>query len=216
MPGQRASEEQRREQILAAAFAVAARDRLDGLTIRRVASHAGLSPGLVFFHFGSKDELLVALLDRVIASTIDTVVPDEVWALPTAHDRLRARLRGELERLPERRDGVELFFDYWVMGTRHPTVRARIVAALAAYRHSFLPLVEDLVAEDQVRFAATTPARLAAVVVSLVEGTAVQAVMEPGSIDVEGFMATVESLIAGPSAPAGAPRGAGRVSGRQP
>ncbi len=42
MPGKKASEESRREQIVQAAFRVAMRDGLEQLTIRQVAAEAGL------------------------------------------------------------------------------------------------------------------------------------------------------------------------------
>ena len=69
MPGRKASEETRREQIILAAHEVAARQGLNALTVRLVAAEAKLSTGLVFFHFTSRDQLLVALLDRLLATT---------------------------------------------------------------------------------------------------------------------------------------------------
>ena len=70
MPGQRAPEEQRREQILSAAYAVALRTGIAVVTLRAVAVEAGLSHGLLLFHFERKDELIGALLDRVLATTV--------------------------------------------------------------------------------------------------------------------------------------------------
>ena len=58
MPGRKVPEEQRRLEILKAAYRVAARDRLTGLTAQAVAAEAGVSKGLVFFHFGNRDALL--------------------------------------------------------------------------------------------------------------------------------------------------------------
>jgi AcrR family transcriptional regulator len=70
MPGRKAPEEQRREEILRAAYRVAARERLAGLTGRAVAAEAGVSSGLVFFHFGDRDGLLVALLEWLLEVTV--------------------------------------------------------------------------------------------------------------------------------------------------
>src|SRR5436190_746752 len=116
MPGRRAPEAARREQILAAAFAVATKERLQGLTMRAVAKKAGLSAGLVHFHFESRDALLVALLDWLLLHTVIGVPSPEVFALPTASARLMGLLRQELLLLPERRPRLELFFDFWVVG----------------------------------------------------------------------------------------------------
>lgn len=200
MPGAKAPEAERREQILAAAYAIAARERLDGLTVRRVATEAGLSPGLVHFHFQNKEGLLLALLDRLIDELIEMEMSPEVAALDTARERLLGRIREEVAKLPSERDAVELFYDYWVVGTRHPEVRGRIADALAAYRASFRPLVEDVIAEEPSRFAGTPPEMLAAIVVSFVQGNAVQAVMAPGDVDIDDFMDTLERLVPPPAA----------------
>ena len=70
MPGHKATEATRREQILKAAYEVALRRGIDGLTVRAVAARARLSHGLVLFHFKRKDQLGLALLDRVLATTL--------------------------------------------------------------------------------------------------------------------------------------------------
>jgi TetR/AcrR family transcriptional regulator, transcriptional repressor of bet genes len=195
MPGVRAPEAQRRQQIVDAALRVAARDRLEGLTVRRVAAEAGLSPGLVYFHLTDKETLLLAVLDRLIARLVPEPRPSPA---SSARDRLIDHVRDEVARLPEDRELVELFLDFWVMGTRHPGVRERITGALAAYRHALVPLAEDVVAEEPSRFADTTADRLAAMVVAFVHGHAVQAVLDPAAIAGREFVATLEALVPGP------------------
>lgn len=199
MPGAKAPEAERRAQLLVAAYAIAARERLDGLTVRRVAAEAGLSPGLVHFHFRNKEGLLLALLDRLIDELFTVQVSDAVTALPTARERLLGRIRDEVAKLPGERDAVELFYDYWVVGTRHPEVRERIAAALSTYRASFLPFVEDVIAEEPERFAGTEPTMLAAIVVSFIQGNAVQAVVAPERFDIDAFMLTLERLVPPPT-----------------
>ena len=54
--------------ILAAARRVIARDGAEGLTISSAAQEAGLSVGGLRYHFGSKHELLAALVDAMVAS----------------------------------------------------------------------------------------------------------------------------------------------------
>ncbi len=196
MPGQRATEAERREQILEAAFRVAARDRLDGLTVRRVAKEAGLSSGLVFFYFKTKDALLVALLDWLLRRTIVLGTHEKILNLPTARERFLVRLRKAVESVARERVQVELFFDYWVMGTRHPEVRAKIREALDQFREVFRPLIEEVLREDPESLPGGTPEGLAAVAASIVEGCAVQAIIDAEHFDVERFMSSMEALMA--------------------
>lgn len=198
MPGVKAPEEQRRAQILDAAVAVATTERLDGLTVRKVAEAAQLSPGLVFFHFGSKEQLLLDLLERVLEEIIGRRPPEDGAGAASARDALLGYARRELERLPGERDFVELFFDFWVVGTRNRDVRRRMSEAMAAYRNSFEPLSARIVAEEAARFDGVPAADVARIIVSFVQGTAFQAVLEPDHFDVDALMAALESLVPPP------------------
>src|SRR5690349_4489985 len=127
MPGPKRPEDQRRESILRAAFAVAARERLGGVTVRAVAERARVSTGLVFFYFESKDALLEALLAWLLEHTLVAgELPSVIRATGTPAERMLAVLRRDVERLPGQRARVELFFDYWVLGTRQPAIRRLI------------------------------------------------------------------------------------------
>lgn len=196
----RGTEEERREEILRAAYVVATRERLAGVTARAVAAEAGVSSGLVFFYFESVDRLLTELLDWLLARTI---VAGEVTGLFVDADdpaaRMMAVLGRDVERLPAQRERVELFFDYWVLGTRHPAVRGKIRRALDRYRDAFLPLAEAVVATDPERYAGVTAEGLAAVAASFVEGCALQVVMDPTRFDVERSMATLAALVRRPA-----------------
>lgn len=198
MPGTKAPEEERRAQILDAAGLVASRERLDGLTVRKVAEQAGLSPGLVHFHFGTKEQLLLALLDAVLEEITGRRPPEDAAGAPSARDALLTYARTELERLPQERDAVELFFDFWVVGTRNAEVRRRMVEAMAAYRASFVPIARRIVEEEAERFRGVTADQIARIIVGFVEGTAFQHVLEPGAFDVGATMTALEALVPPP------------------
>ncbi|HEX3157600.1 MAG TPA: TetR family transcriptional regulator C-terminal domain-containing protein [Gemmatimonadaceae bacterium] len=199
MPGRKAPEEQRRHDILRAAFAVAARSGLAGVTARSVATEARISSGLVFFYFKTIDALLIALLDWLLERTI---VAGEVRGLAVTiadpAERMLAIVRRDIERLPRQRARVELFFDYWVLGTRNPAVRQTIRGALDRYRDSLLVIAQQVVESAPQRFAGVTPLGLAGVVAGFIEGCALQAVMDPSRFDVEQYMATLGALVAHP------------------
>jgi AcrR family transcriptional regulator len=96
MPGQKAAEGDRQEQILAAAMDVATRHGLEGLTIRRVAAEAGLSHDVVHSHFKSKAELLATLLDRLFIETAAFVAGPEITGIGASLQRLLALLQQEV------------------------------------------------------------------------------------------------------------------------
>lgn len=188
MGGRKVPEAQRREQLLAAAYLIAVRDGLDQVTARRVADEAGASPGLVFFHFESKDGLLLALLEHLLAGALDAEVTPEIAVLDSAVDRLHALVRIEIEGLPEQRGAVELFFAYWVSLGRQAAFRDRISLALERYRDVFVPVCADVV--DELAMSVDGDA-LATYVVSLIEGAAVQVVRDLARFDTEAFLAVL-------------------------
>jgi TetR/AcrR family transcriptional repressor of bet genes len=59
--------EARREQIVRALIKVMARRGYDGASIADIARAARLTPGLVHYHFESKQEILLAALDELVA-----------------------------------------------------------------------------------------------------------------------------------------------------
>jgi AcrR family transcriptional regulator len=200
VPGAKLAEDERQEQLLRAAYVVAARDGLDQVTARRVAIEAGASPGLIYFHFGTMDALVVTLLDQLLAGALDAEVTPELAALPSATRRLEAMVDEEIRGLPEQLVAVDLFFSYW-FGSRKPQFRARIDAALLRYQRVFEGVCADVLAEwgepDGV-----TPTALAELVVAFVQGASVQMLRNPAAFDVTAMIAAAHALVRARLAPA--------------
>jgi AcrR family transcriptional regulator len=195
MPGRKAPETLRRQQILKAAHDVALRRGIDGLTVRAVAARARLSHGLVHFHFKRKDQLVSAVLDRVLATTLSLSVAEEVALIRDPRERLRALLRQEVDRLSRDTRQVRLFLEYWALGTRHTAIQARISVALDGYRAAFRILTDGVLQAEPARFAGVTAEGLAAVAVSFINGCAVQAMIDPDHFDVGEYLAAVQGIL---------------------
>jgi len=195
MPGQKASETQRRQQILKAAHEVALRQGIDGLTVRAVAARARLSHGLVLFHFKRREQLVSALLDRVLAATLSLRVAEEVAHIRDPRGRLRALLQQEVDRLSRDPKQVRLFLEYWALGTRSSAIRRKISGELKRYRAAFRVLAEEVLQAEVGRFPGVTPDGLAAIAVSFINGCAVQAMIDPDHFDVGEYLASVHGIL---------------------
>ena len=194
MPGERASEDVRREQILRASFEVAAREGISGLTLRSVAAEAKLSHSLVVFYFQRKERLVLELLEWLIASTARLRVPEDVARVPAAVDRLHALLEHELARVADQPKHTRLFFEYWARGTQDAAVGARVSAELERYRGAFREIMEELLLADPEAFTGATADGMAAVAVSWLHGCAVQGMVAPGRFDVDDYLAAVRGF----------------------
>lgn len=195
MPGKKVSEETRRENIMRAAYDVAARQGLEALTLRAVAARAGVSHGTVVFHFKRKHELVASLLDRVLYATAVLRVPDTVAQIARPSDRMHGLLRAEMDRLSTDPRHFRLLLDYWTIGVRNAAIRQKIRVALEQYREGFKGLAEAIVSGElqpsrrrpsqRGDGAPVTAAGVAAVAVSLIHGCALQSVIDPKGFDVE-------------------------------
>jgi TetR/AcrR family transcriptional repressor of bet genes len=195
MPGRKAPEVARREQILDAALRVAIRERLGGLRIRDVAREAGLSTGLVLFHFKTKEALIAALLTWLLEST--TVLRPEVQTTGSPAASLCELIRAEARRLSTDRHRSELFFDFWVAGTRTARLRGQMRRALTRYREEFRALAEEALATDEDRYPDATAEGLASAAVSFVHGCAIQSVIDPSGFDLRAALTVIDGLARG-------------------
>jgi AcrR family transcriptional regulator len=195
MPGQKATEATRREQILKAAHEVALHRGIDGLTVRAVATKARLSHGLVLFHFKRKDQLGLALLDRVLATTLSLMIPEDIGAISSPRARLQALFRHELSRLSEEPRRIRLLLEYWARGAHNAIIRGKISAGLDSYRVAFRHLAEEALHLEDGRRGRGTPAALAATAVSLILGYPVQAMIDPDHFDIAAYLAAVDGIL---------------------
>ncbi|WP_433179499.1 TetR family transcriptional regulator [Actinoallomurus sp. CA-150999] len=98
-----------RETVVDGALALADEEGLEGLTIRRLAQRLGVTPMALYWHFKNKDELHVALVDRVW-SLVDTKVdPVAPW-----YDRLRALMASAVGVLRAHPSAARLLMGAWI------------------------------------------------------------------------------------------------------
>jgi AcrR family transcriptional regulator len=177
----RAEGRQAREELLAAALRVFARRGYREAGVDEIAAEAGYSKGALYWHFSSKEELLMALLEE----RIDARMRDRFALLSSAppdSDMSVEASREFARQLSREREALLLEREYWSFAIRDPELRARYAerqmelrAALAAAmqaraRHLGTP---DL----------TMPADdVARIVMSIIGGLAIDDLIEPGSV----------------------------------
>ena len=195
MRKKRIPETERRALILGAAFEVARRAGIEGVTVRAVATEAGISHALVLFYFQRRELLVRELLEWLIAETSVLTISDDIASFPRALDRLHALMQQEMTRLSHQPEHTRLFFEYWALGSRNEEIRARISAELERYRTAFRAIMEELLESEPSTFVGTTADGLAAVAVSWIHGCAVQAMVDPQHFDTDEYLTAVRRMI---------------------
>src|SRR5687768_16400851 len=100
--GRPTNTEERRGEIVLALTRVMAREGYERATIALIAKEAGLSPGLVHYHFGSKAEILHALVEG-----LSLRAEGRIEANLGAHEGAAERLDALLDALLGRGDGAD-------------------------------------------------------------------------------------------------------------
>ncbi|KOY17724.1 TetR/AcrR family transcriptional regulator [Paenibacillus xylanivorans] len=81
--------DERKEQIIEAALKIFARRGIIGAKLSMIATEAGISQGLLYHYFKSKDELFILLIQQAIQESIDSM--KSVYQLPGSPiEKLRA------------------------------------------------------------------------------------------------------------------------------
>jgi AcrR family transcriptional regulator len=137
-----------RNRILSAARQVLAVQGLDRFTTRRVAAAAGVSHGMVHYHFRDKRDLILALVEHARA---DWVEPLErlVSGAGSALDRAWAVIAWMAEPATIEVMRVHMALYWFALGDR--AARARLAAEYARWRLPFVTLFRELAGELDLR-----------------------------------------------------------------
>ncbi len=166
--GERRDVQDRREQILTATLDQVDRIGLAATRVSDVAGALGVSPALVFYHFGTKDALLAEAFAHAVARDLDRL--DAAVAAGTDPlDRLRRVLR--LYGPTGQATGWRLWIDAWGLAQREPVIRKVLRALDQRWGAVLRQVVEDGVSDGT--FVCAEPGATVARVSALLDGLSV-------------------------------------------
>ena len=160
--GTHAPRELRRAQILEAALGCLASAGYHGTTMDDLARAAGLSKGSLYWHFSSKEEVLVALFRGFTERFFEAWAPERRGAEPP---------------LTVIREGFRLLSHVWLAFFSHPTVRELMAEVYRRSRTLLVGLLDDAVARGALRPGPTEA--MAAAFTAVAEGLLLQAIVDP-------------------------------------
>jgi AcrR family transcriptional regulator len=185
---------QTRARLLEAAARVYARRGFTGATLEEVASEAGFTKGAVYGHFGSKENLLLALVEEYLAGQVAEQVAlfdrdRATWERPLAGSERW------MERLQENPDRFQLFVELWIYAQRDERLLRRLAGGLAALRATFARFAADSSADAGFDAPAGVPEQFANVMLGLGLGLSLLKLTEPEVVPVELLGTTLSVLI---------------------
>ncbi len=146
MPSSRArcrpSNGNRREALLRVCARLFREKGFDGTTIRDISAAAGMHSGSPFYHFRSKQEMLVAVMEQGLAEGLRR--SEAVLAAPLApEDKFRRLIRAQLDTiLGEDADFIPVLLYDWRSLT--PASRRRVLAIKDRYDALWQRMIDEL------------------------------------------------------------------------
>jgi len=157
-----------RRELLAAARQVFAHQGYEGATVEDIARAAGCSKGAYYFHFASKEESLVALLDAWIAERshrlAQAVSAQPAAVLPALAKALTWRDAGW---------EAELLVEFWSQGQRNGRVGERLSEAYRSWQATIALAIDRARAHDGA-LAPLSPQASAGAMLALADGLVLQ------------------------------------------
>jgi AcrR family transcriptional regulator len=183
-----------RASLLEAAASVYARRGFSGATLDEVAGEAGFTKGAVYDHFGSKENLLLALWEEYLAGQIT----EQMALFDRGRDSWERPLAGSarwMELLAQDPDPFRLFVELWVYAQREERLRSRLAAALAALGQTFANFAETTASEAGLDPPSGASARFGTVTLALGIGLPMLRLLDPESVPTSLLGAVMSILV---------------------
>lgn len=190
--GRKASKETRQQQLIEATIDSLARRGYADTTMADIADGAGLSRGIVNFHFESKDKLLVATL-RFMADEYATHWETAYTkAGSRSIDQLWAIVAADFDRRIATRRKLAAWCAFWGEAKSRPTYLALCGARDTHYQQTVITLLETLRVEGAYDY---QPDAMALALCSLLEGLWFRLMMGDGLTRETAHKAAIDFLV---------------------
>lgn len=187
--------DERRGEIVEAMLRVMARRGYAKASVAAVAEEAGLTPGLLHYHFRNKEQILLALIDR-LAGTARQRFERRAARAKTARAKVAAWIDAHLA---QGRDAEAEAVACWVaLGNEalsQPDVRSAYERVVRADRELLEELVREALAEEGKR--TSDARRISAGLLAAVEGAFRLSILAPDAIPQGSAASTVRQMAEG-------------------
>lgn len=173
---------ERKQQILDAAEDVFTRKGLDNARMDDIAKRTGLSKGSLYWYFKSKDDLIIAILDRIFGDVfeqLDAHKNIELSATEAILQFTEAAIRDYKRMLRM----MPIAYEFLALAFRNTIVQKALKQYFSTYMNSLVPIVQRGI--DSGEFRAVDAQEVAIAAGAIFEGTILLWVYDNSRIDVE-------------------------------
>ncbi|MBN1321691.1 MAG: TetR/AcrR family transcriptional regulator [Thermoleophilia bacterium] len=187
------------QRLLDAARRLLARSGYNSLTVEAIGREAGENKALIRYYFGSKNGLLIALVDGLVSDTL-WQTRQRLSVLSSRQDRSHLVVE-TAEAILGDAQSYRLLYDLLPRLLENPSMAKRLADLYQGYRD----LNTRALWGDQAADPPEVVRNVAAMTIALTDGLAVQLLAEPGSVDGAAALTTWRTFVEGVLASASSP-----------
>jgi AcrR family transcriptional regulator len=185
-------EEARRKQIVDTAIRTIATRGYSGTSLAEIAREAGISKGVISYHFEGKGELVEEILSRLMREPAE-FIKQRVDAWSRAQEKLRAYVAANFEFAKSHRDHLLALVDLW---GRRDSSEGRNRFDAEAYEPSRKYLSRILHSGMQCGELEPVPTNtMASVIQAAIDGVLLQWTFDPDAVDLDACREEIQNMI---------------------
>ena len=179
--------------ILDATLKVIAEYKISGTRMRQISARAQMSQGNLHYYFPSKAQLFIALLDDILKSFVQERAAQLNDMELEPKEMLSVFFHQERKILEQHRSFKDVLFDFWVQGTKDPKIAHKFQNMYATWRGDISKVISRGVERGvfNTKYADLIPNLM----LSLMEGAALQFLVDSEAIDLDAYFATAEKMV---------------------
>jgi len=183
-------EEKRRNQIVEIAIQTIATQGFSQASLAEIAKKAGISKGVISYHFDGKEELVEEILRSLLRKPAD-FIKERVSRAQSAVEKLRAYVEANFEFMKMNRVGYVALVDLW--GQRDSGRNSLNADAYEPSRHYLAHMLEEGQRTGEMRAFPVMPT--ASLIQGAVDGIMLQWVLDEKAIDLDVAKEEVVSMV---------------------
>lgn len=182
----------RRNQLTAATYKVISKKGYYNFTIKDIAKEAGLSTGLVHYYFKDKQELLFTLL-KVMNANLKEFLNRGLMKSDDPQAKLLIFISQAFGLVKREKDYFYVLIDFWTQINHNERIRKANVKLYESYREEIGKILSEGVLAG--KFAEMDVNYMSALIVSMVQGTIIQYVIDNNSFDYASYTERIKDQI---------------------
>lgn len=165
--------------LVEAAMKVFSRRGYDKASLDEVAEEAGFTKGAVYSNFKGKEDLFLATIDANFDERLEAI--KRLMAEEPAEGPAYAAGLDFMDELNSDPAYFRLFFEFWAYAQRNPDVKRKFLPRVQRFRDALAELFDRKIEDKQVELPITTD-ELAAMLVAMATGVAMERELDPKSV----------------------------------